>query len=1393
MSGVVVMVSVATSDLSDCVYGSPKETTVGKNIKLQFGVALTKEPCRSRVDFGDPIQWFVYKPDGTEIIGEKDTLKCCLAGGPYDDSYYDFPDVGDYTIKIKFCDTGDWASWKVTAKAEKGSIAVTVKYPNGNAITPQYLILYDKDWNGLKRASPSSNKYTFTDLDAGTYNVEAYKDNMFIGYVGNIKVSAGETKSVTLTTLYKRNLKVTVYYKDGLTPIDGATVKVYSWDGYEKEWDYEYKGTTNSQGKLTFSSWPTSCSGEKYKLKVEHNGYSKTKEPVYVDKDSGSSYKINLDEPVPKGSITVTVKYPSGSGITPDTAILYDSDYHDIKRLNPSSYEFTFADLNAGTYHVETYKDNMFIGGKTYIDIGTGESKSVTITTLYKRNLEVTVYYKDGLTPIDGATVKIYSWDGYEKEWDYEYKGTTNAQGKITFSSWPTSCSGEKYKLKVEHNGYTKIKEPVYVDKDSGSSYTIITDEPASVILQVPYEYQDGAEWCAPASTAMVLKYYGKIVHMWDIADALDLESDEGANMSDIFNYIMGYPDLSVHEGDDNPEVDDGEYKEWIPWPLLDWQLRDYLVSELKNDKNPIILRIGKINHAVVVVGVSQEDTSDPTFYVNDPSGHLLKEIGIDISQVIPIKYPVKWSQIKQFWGGGIGGEKGFHSISVQGNPNPPEGSLSDVNFAAYSVGQPLMAKRWYNDGLKWNFSGAEYPIDDYSASFNSTDILSMNALIANHMDSSKKYIYKFITESGNIIDSQETPIINPYGVYAVHLEKPFYEMGLNNGKRGVYIELYDLNSTLLDKIGPITFTVKNVPPNCSITTDADLGGWEWSRDKIRIWVDASDIDGNVTQVEVESSTDHSGWHNIGTDHSPPWMIWWDTTSISQDDSVWIRARAKDDSGDYSDWYESGPYKIDNNLPFTSHSLSPSSPDGENGWYKSDVTVTLTASDSGSGVYKTWYKLDWGIGHSDWMEYDGPQTIGIEGNIIFYYYSEDNACDYQGAWGNKEGEKSCSFKIDKTKPSASISINDGEEYTDSRSVTLYLSHSDDTSGVDKCRYKNEGEPWTEWESCSPTKSWTLTKGDGTKTVYYQVKDKAGNIKEVFDTIVLDTTPTDTTPPTIISVSPSGGATGVPVTTTISVTFSEAMNTASAEAAFSITPSVAGTFSWVENTMTFTPITNLAHSTTYTVTISATATDMAGNGLDGNENGIAEGSPADDYTWSFTTEEMKEYGVDLSCANPEKTIPSGGYATYNITVKNTGNVEDTIKVTPSLPPLPPTRSPWTYSLDKYSVELSPGESTKVVLTVSDISDKGLPAGSSCEVEVIGISQGDPTKSDSVLTKTTVGDWNPWNDPDSDGGESITTAELQEAIHCWLNDEPAPKTGAEITTARLQEVIHQWLVG
>ena len=66
--------------------------------------------------------------------------------------------------------------------------------------------------------------------------------------------------------------------------------------------------------------------------------------------------------------------------------------------------------------------------------------------------------------------------------------------------------------------------------------------------------------------------------------------------------------------------------------------------------------------------------------------------------------------------------------------------------------------------------------------------------------------------------------------------------------------------------------------------------------------------------------------------------------------------------------------------------------------------------------------------------------------------------------------------------------------------------------------------------------------------------------------------------------------------------------------------------------------------------------------------------------------------------------------------------------------PPCYCGWVYSLDRYSVELLPGESTDVVLNVSDVL--GHPAGSYWEVKVTGTSRGDPTKSDFVITNTTI---------------------------------------------------------
>ncbi|WCN36581.1 S-layer homology domain-containing protein [Aneurinibacillus uraniidurans] len=95
-----------------------------------------------------------------------------------------------------------------------------------------------------------------------------------------------------------------------------------------------------------------------------------------------------------------------------------------------------------------------------------------------------------------------------------------------------------------------------------------------------------------------------------------------------------------------------------------------------------------------------------------------------------------------------------------------------------------------------------------------------------------------------------------------------------------------------------------------------------------------------------------------------------------------------------------------------------------------------------------------------------------------------------------------SFTIDKTPPTGSFTINNGAAFTSSESVTLDITESGSTD----MRFSNDGSTWTNWETVKSTKGWTLTAGDGSKTVHMQLRDDAGNETSLTNSITLVSPP-----------------------------------------------------------------------------------------------------------------------------------------------------------------------------------------------------------------------------------------------------------------------------------------------
>jgi hypothetical protein len=209
------------------------------------------------------------------------------------------------------------------------------------------------------------------------------------------------------------------------------------------------------------------------------------------------------------------------------------------------------------------------------------------------------------------------------------------------------------------------------------------------------------------------------------------------------------------------------------------------------------------------------------------------------------------------------------------------------------------------------------------------------------------------------------------------------------------------------------------------------------------------------------------------------------------------------------------------------------------------------------------------------------------------------------AAGNESQGSPISLTIDTAAPETTVE-NKPASLVNSASATFTFSSSESGSTFE-CSL--DGVPFA---SCTSPKT-VPDQGslaEGPHTFRVRATDAAGNTEA---TPAIHPWTVDTFAPTVVSVSPQDGATGVSLAANAEVTFSEAMDKASVEepGAFTLklgSSTIAATASYAPATKkaTLDPSTNLAPNTTYTATLTTGVKDLAGNAL------------AQERSWTFTT-------------------------------------------------------------------------------------------------------------------------------------------------------------------------------
>ncbi|QSS94285.1 OmpL47-type beta-barrel domain-containing protein [Streptomyces sp. M54] len=266
--------------------------------------------------------------------------------------------------------------------------------------------------------------------------------------------------------------------------------------------------------------------------------------------------------------------------------------------------------------------------------------------------------------------------------------------------------------------------------------------------------------------------------------------------------------------------------------------------------------------------------------------------------------------------------------------------------------------------------------------------------------------------------------------------------------------------------------------PATSAKVDGDKNGDGAYIGQATVTVEATDAGSGVDTVE----------YALGADGA--WQPYTAPVVVDEVGDHTVRYRATDKAGNAAaeksvDFAVAAPPTDDETPPETSATVTGEKDDA--GAYLGMATVTVTASDTGSGVNTIEYALG---ADGAWKAYTAPVMVHETGEHTVRYRATDRS-------GNVADEKSVAFTVveppsqDRTAPETSVKV-EGDKNSDGAFITsakATVTATDDDSGVDKVEYSLDGGPYLAYTTP------VIVDRVGHHTIAHRATDKAGNTSE----------------------------------------------------------------------------------------------------------------------------------------------------------------------------------------------------------------------------------------------------------------------------------------------------------